>query len=103
MDFKVIFKDTFLDDLERLVRWIAGYNPTAALKLGERIIQDGKTSLSFPNAIPKSGSDQESGDMLSANTTKCSTGCIMSHEPWRCCVAGMVGVSPTPSFSNVGI
>jgi hypothetical protein len=31
MDFKVIFKDTFLADLERIVRLIAVHNPAAAL------------------------------------------------------------------------
>ena len=30
MDFKVIFKDPFLEDLERIVRLIAAREPTAA-------------------------------------------------------------------------
>jgi hypothetical protein len=34
IDFKVIFKDTFLADLERIVRLIAVHNPSAAQKLG---------------------------------------------------------------------
>jgi plasmid stabilization system protein ParE len=34
MDFKVIFKDTFLADLERIVGLIAAHNPVAALRLG---------------------------------------------------------------------
>ncbi|MCX6969390.1 MAG: type II toxin-antitoxin system RelE/ParE family toxin [Verrucomicrobia bacterium] len=31
----------------------AGYNPTAALKLGERIIQDGENLTFFPERHPK--------------------------------------------------
>jgi plasmid stabilization system protein ParE len=46
MDFKVIFRDTFLDDLELVVRSIAAQNPTAARKLGELIISASE-SLSF--------------------------------------------------------
>lgn len=53
MDFKVIFKDTFLNDLERLVRLIAAHNPTAARKLGERIIQNGENLRFFPERHPK--------------------------------------------------
>jgi hypothetical protein len=34
MDFKVIFKDPLLADLERIVRLIAIHNPLAAQKLG---------------------------------------------------------------------
>jgi hypothetical protein len=34
MDYKVIFKDTFLADLERIVRLIAVHNSSAAQKLG---------------------------------------------------------------------
>jgi hypothetical protein len=34
MDFQVIFKDTFLADLERIVRLIAVHNPAAACKFG---------------------------------------------------------------------
>jgi hypothetical protein len=30
MDFKVIFKETFIDDLEHIVRRMAADNPTAA-------------------------------------------------------------------------
>ena len=48
MDFKVIFKDTFLADLERIVRSIAVDNPVAALKLGELIVQTGERLSFFP-------------------------------------------------------
>jgi addiction module RelE/StbE family toxin len=53
MDFKVIFKDTFLADLERIVRFIAVHNPDAALKLGELIIQTGESLSFFPERHPK--------------------------------------------------
>jgi plasmid stabilization system protein ParE len=43
MDFKVIFKDTFLADLERIVKLIAVHNPSAAQKLGLRIVQTGES------------------------------------------------------------
>jgi len=53
MDFKVIFKDTFLNDLEQVVRFIATDNPTAAQKLGEQIIQAGERLTFFPERYPK--------------------------------------------------
>ena len=53
MDFKVIFKDTFLDDLERIVRHIAAHNPLAARKLGEMIIQTAESLDFFPERYPK--------------------------------------------------
>ena len=53
MDYRVIFKDTFLADLERMVRWIAVHNPSAARKLGEMIIQSGESLCFFPERHPK--------------------------------------------------
>jgi plasmid stabilization system protein ParE len=53
MDYKVIFKDTFLADLERIVRLIAVHNPAAAHKLGEMIIQGGESLCFFPECHPK--------------------------------------------------
>lgn len=53
MDFKVIFKDTFLADLERIVRLIAVHNPSAARKLGELIVQTGESLSFFPERHPK--------------------------------------------------
>ncbi len=41
MDYKVIFKDSFIADLERIVKHIAIHNPAAAGKLGEMMIQHG--------------------------------------------------------------
>ena len=53
MDYKVIFKDTFLADLERIVRLIAVHNPDAALKLGELIVQTGESLSFFPERHPR--------------------------------------------------
>ena len=53
MDFKVIFKDTFLADLERIVRLIAVDNPVAALKLGDLIVQTGERLSFFPERHSK--------------------------------------------------
>ena len=48
MDFKVVFRDTFLEDLERVVRSIAAHNPAAARRLGELIISAGERLSFFP-------------------------------------------------------
>jgi len=53
MDFKVIFKDTFLADLEQTVRLIAVHNPPAAQKLGLMIVQAGESLSFFPERHPK--------------------------------------------------
>jgi plasmid stabilization system protein ParE len=53
MDFKVIFKDTFLEDLERIVRSIAVHSPSAACKLGGLVIQSGENLCFFPERHPK--------------------------------------------------
>ena len=53
MDFKVIFKHTFLEDLERIVRLIAVHNPVAALKLGGLIVPTSESLSFFPERHPK--------------------------------------------------
>ena len=53
MDFKVIFKDTFLADLERIVKSIAVHNPVAALKLGDLIVKASGSLSFFPERHPK--------------------------------------------------
>jgi len=53
MDYRVIFKDTFLRYLERIVRAVAVYNPSAARNLGEMIIQTSETLCFFPERHPK--------------------------------------------------
>jgi len=53
MDFKVIYKDTFLEDLERILRAVALHNPTAAQKLGETILQLSDSLSFFPERHPR--------------------------------------------------
>ena len=53
MDFKVVFKDTFLADLERIVKLIAVHNPAAACKFGDLIVQTGEGLSFFPERHPK--------------------------------------------------
>lgn len=53
MDFKVIFRDTFLEDLELVVRSIAAQNPAAARKLGELVISAGESLSFFPERHPR--------------------------------------------------
>ena len=53
MDYKVIFKDTFVADLERIVRFIAVHNPSAAQKLGDIIIRSSESLCFFPERNPK--------------------------------------------------
>jgi plasmid stabilization system protein ParE len=53
MDFKVIFKDTFLGDLEGIVTRIAAHNPSAARNLGESIIETGESLCFSPERYPK--------------------------------------------------
>ena len=53
MEFKVIFKDTFVADLEQIVRRIALHNPGAAQRLGEIIIQMAESLDFFPERFPR--------------------------------------------------
>lgn len=53
MDHKVIFKDPFIEDLERILRKIALDNPSAAKTLGELIIQAGENLSFFPERHPR--------------------------------------------------
>lgn len=53
MDYRVIFRDTFVSDLERIVKWIAVHDPSAARKLGDIIIQGGESLCFFPERHPK--------------------------------------------------
>jgi plasmid stabilization system protein ParE len=52
MDFQVIFKDTFLVDLEEIVTGIAVHNPAAAGRLGELIINTAESLCFFPERHP---------------------------------------------------
>lgn len=53
MDFKVIFKDTFLADLEGILKLIAVHNPAAAHRFGDLIIQTAESLSFFPERHPK--------------------------------------------------
>jgi plasmid stabilization system protein ParE len=53
MDFKVIFRDTFIDDLSNIVRSIAVHNPEAAHRFGETIITRAEKLSFFPERYPR--------------------------------------------------
>ena len=53
MDFQVIFKDTFLVDLKRIVELIAVHNPAAARRLGDLIIKTAESLCFFPERHPR--------------------------------------------------
>lgn len=53
MDYKVVFKPGFLEDLESVVRQIARHNPVAAQKLGELIILTAESLNYFPERYPE--------------------------------------------------
>ena len=52
MDFKVIFKDTLLSDLDRIVRLTAAHNPEAARRLGELVVHTAESLSFFPERHP---------------------------------------------------
>jgi plasmid stabilization system protein ParE len=53
MDYRVIFTESFREDLERIVRWISRHNPDAALRLGERMISMSEALAFFPERHPR--------------------------------------------------
>ncbi len=53
MDFKVIFRETFVTDLEGIVRSIALHNPAAAGRFGESVIKTAESLCFFPERFPK--------------------------------------------------
>jgi toxin ParE1/3/4 len=53
MDFKIIFKDTFLEDLEGIIKSIAVHDPSAARRLGEAMIARAERLNFFPERYPK--------------------------------------------------
>lgn len=52
MDYKVVFKDTFVEDLERVIMVIATHNPDAAFNLGEHILAHAESLSFFPERHP---------------------------------------------------
>ena len=53
MDYKVVFQETFLEDLERMLRKIAAENKMAAIRLGNRIVSLGESLAFFPERHPR--------------------------------------------------
>lgn len=53
MDFRVVFRDTFLEDLEGIVRSVAPHDHVAALQLGTTIIEMGESLSFFPERHPR--------------------------------------------------
>jgi plasmid stabilization system protein ParE len=53
MDFKVVFKEPFIHDLEQIVRWIAAENPDAARNLGNLIVDRCESLSFFPERHPR--------------------------------------------------
>jgi len=53
MDFKVVFRDSFLEDLEQIVKLIAHGDPMAARKLGESIVRTAESLSFFPERYPR--------------------------------------------------
>jgi plasmid stabilization system protein ParE len=53
MDFKVVFKESFIHDLGRIVRSIASQNPNAASSLGNLIVDRCESLSFFPERHPK--------------------------------------------------
>lgn len=53
MDFKVIFTDTFCNDLERIVKYIAEHDPAAASRLGSLVVDACERLSFFPERYPR--------------------------------------------------
>ena len=48
MDYKIIFSEPSIDDLENIVRFIARDNPRAATEFGAKLIQSVRHLAAFP-------------------------------------------------------
>ena len=53
MDFKVIFQETFLEDLEEIVRRISVQDQSAAIRFGETVVHMGESLAFFPERHPR--------------------------------------------------
>jgi toxin ParE1/3/4 len=56
MDFKVFLSDDALNDLERIVAYIAPHNPAAAERMGNQLLDAALSLHTFPNrgrAVPE--------------------------------------------------
>ena len=52
MDFKVIFREPFVTDLEGIVRGLALHNPDVAARFGESVINPPESLSFFPERFP---------------------------------------------------
>ena len=62
MDFKVVFKDTFIEDLAQIVGQIAAHDASAGQNFGENIIKTAESLSFFPSVTRTSVSVRASGD-----------------------------------------
>lgn len=52
MGFKVIFSETFRDDLAEIIRRIARDNPEAAIRFGDLVLDLAESLQTFPERFP---------------------------------------------------
>ena len=53
MEFKVIFRESFLHDLRRIVEAVAAHDPKAATRLGNLIVSRAEKLTFFPERYPR--------------------------------------------------
>lgn len=53
MDYRVVFRETFIGDLGHIVRGVAQHNRSAARRLGERIVSLSESLAFFPERHPR--------------------------------------------------
>ena len=53
MDYKVVYKETFLSDLEEVLKRMAAKNPETARRLGVAILRTSESLNSFPERFPR--------------------------------------------------
>ena len=92
MDFKVIFKDTFVVDLEVIIKKVAIHNPDAALQLGEMIIRTAEGLSFFPER-------PSPGKAASGREAVCGEEAFQNFLPGGCLIANggrpaLLGWSP---------
>jgi len=100
MDFKVIFRDTFIEDLERIVRSIAIHNPDAARKLGEIIIARSESLRFFPERHPRIHQRPTIRRFVVRKYSRFSTERCIRRQQLRFCDVGMDGKGPHPSLER---
>jgi len=52
MDFKVLIADSAIADLKEIVEFVAADNPTAAMRLGEKLLAHALSLGSLPDRFP---------------------------------------------------